>query len=57
MTDWQRGYGDAYLPAKIRPYPALPQNDDYMAGFTAGQEDWRDRQRAIVALGLAGGFA
>jgi hypothetical protein len=45
MSDWQRGWADAYINPKLRDYPALPNNDDYMAGFMAGQQDWRERDR------------
>lgn len=49
MTDWQRGYGDAYVPGSMRGYPALPNNEDYMKGFQAGQEEW-NAARAQYAI-------
>ena len=42
MTDWQRGYGDAYVNPKFRKYPALPDNEDYMDGYMFGQKEWND---------------
>lgn len=41
MTDWQRGYADAYVRPGLRKYPALPDNADYMDGYMEGQRQWR----------------